>query len=162
MKALTLHQPYATLIAEGVKKSETRTWYAPPHLYGKRLAIHAAKRPLTGDDKELMTEAGLGHLIPRVPRGKIVATAVLNACFQVSSHRSVGSRVVLRIGQVMGSQLVNAPYFEDPWGDYYPGRWIWELLNVQKLPLPLPSRGYQSLWTVPPALEAQMPLRARL
>lgn len=41
MKAITLHQPYASLIAHGYKCIETRTW--PTHYRGS-LAIHAAKR----------------------------------------------------------------------------------------------------------------------
>lgn len=43
MKALTLHQPYASLIARGVKTIETRTWPAPAGLIGERIAIHAGK-----------------------------------------------------------------------------------------------------------------------
>lgn len=45
MKALTLHQPWATLIGLGVKSIETRSWAAPKSLIGQRIAIHAAKRP---------------------------------------------------------------------------------------------------------------------
>ncbi len=41
-KALTFHQPWATLIALGVKTIETRSWSTS---YRGPLAIHAAKRP---------------------------------------------------------------------------------------------------------------------
>lgn len=40
MKALTIHQPYAELIASGAKVIENRTW--PTHHRG-HLAIHAGK-----------------------------------------------------------------------------------------------------------------------
>ncbi len=40
MKALTLHQPWASLIAEGVKTIETRSWSTK---YRGPMAIHAAK-----------------------------------------------------------------------------------------------------------------------
>lgn len=43
MKALTLHQPWASLIALGVKTIETRSWRAPQALIGQRIAIHAGK-----------------------------------------------------------------------------------------------------------------------
>ena len=46
MLALTLWQPYATLIACGAKTIETRSWAAPESLIGQRLAIHAAVRPV--------------------------------------------------------------------------------------------------------------------
>lgn len=44
MKALSLHQPWASLIAEGVKTIETRSWRAPQSMVGQRFAVHAAKR----------------------------------------------------------------------------------------------------------------------
>jgi hypothetical protein len=40
MKALTLTQPWATLVAIGAKTIETRSW---PTSYRGPLAIHAAK-----------------------------------------------------------------------------------------------------------------------
>jgi hypothetical protein len=40
MKAITLHQPWATLVAIEQKKIETRSW---PTSYRGPLAIHAAK-----------------------------------------------------------------------------------------------------------------------
>ena len=40
MKALTLYQPWATLVAIGAKKIETRSWSTP---YRGPLAIHAGK-----------------------------------------------------------------------------------------------------------------------
>lgn len=42
--ALTLWQPWASLIAEGVKTIETRSWKAPDDLIGDTIAIHAAAR----------------------------------------------------------------------------------------------------------------------
>lgn len=41
MKALTVHQPWAQLIAIGVKRIETRSRRAPVALIGERIAIHA-------------------------------------------------------------------------------------------------------------------------
>lgn len=43
MKALTVRQPWASLIALGVKTIETRSWRAPKALIGERIAIHAGK-----------------------------------------------------------------------------------------------------------------------
>lgn len=49
MKALTVRQPWASLIALGVKTIETRSWRAPKALIGERIAIHAGKaRPKIG------------------------------------------------------------------------------------------------------------------
>lgn len=49
MKALTLKEPYAGLIASGKKTIETRTWWPPLTMYpGKQeFIITAAKKPKT-------------------------------------------------------------------------------------------------------------------
>ena len=44
MRAITLWQPWATLVALGVKTVETRPGPAPLRLVGERVAIHAAAR----------------------------------------------------------------------------------------------------------------------
>ena len=44
MKALTLTQPWATLVAMGAKRIETRSWTTN---YRGPLAIHAGKGPST-------------------------------------------------------------------------------------------------------------------
>lgn len=44
MKAISLWQPWASLIACGVKPYETRHWAPPRELIGQRIAIHAAKK----------------------------------------------------------------------------------------------------------------------
>lgn len=43
MKAISLHEPYASIIAAGAKTIETRTWAPPANLTGQRIAIHAAQ-----------------------------------------------------------------------------------------------------------------------
>ena len=44
MRAVTLYQPWASLIALGHRTTETRSWPAPRSLVGSRIAIHAGKR----------------------------------------------------------------------------------------------------------------------
>ena len=45
MRALTIRQPWASLIAHGVKHIETRTRPAPKAMIGQHFAIHAGARP---------------------------------------------------------------------------------------------------------------------
>lgn len=48
VRAITIRQPWASLIAIGVKTIETRSWPAPAAAIGQRLVIHAGtKRPPT-------------------------------------------------------------------------------------------------------------------
>lgn len=44
MKALTIWQPWASLIAYGYKAYEFRGWLPPKHMWGTRIAIHASAR----------------------------------------------------------------------------------------------------------------------
>ena len=58
MKVLTLKQPWATLVAEGIKKYEFRSWKTN---YRGKILIHAGK----GIDKEAMKKfAGLNLTFP--------------------------------------------------------------------------------------------------
>jgi hypothetical protein len=43
MKAITLKQPWASLVASGLKQVENRTWAVPKSIRGERIAIHAGK-----------------------------------------------------------------------------------------------------------------------
>lgn len=98
MKALTLHQPWATLIALNVKTIETRSWRASVSLIGQRIAIHAGShRPLLADvgdwstfyspDREcfIMREYPDGRCAD-LPFGAIVATATLTDCLPMATH----------------------------------------------------------------------------
>src|ERR1700732_4369319 len=44
MKAISLWQPWASLIACGAKPYETRDWAPPESMIGQPIAIHAAKK----------------------------------------------------------------------------------------------------------------------
>lgn len=137
MKALTLRQPWATLVAIGAKKIETRSWKTN---YRGPLAIHASKRfPKSAREHSyqtaglspwhilnVLTEAGYDpHLLPT---GVVVATCIL-------------ARVVCIEG---GFRLPKEP--ELSFGDYTQGRWAWFLRDVSRLPEPVPATGHLGLW----------------
>ena len=74
MKVLTIKQPYASLIAEGIKRYEFRTWKTN---YRGDFLIHAGK----GVDKEAMKR--LAFLNLDYPQGCILAKVTLSDCVQV-------------------------------------------------------------------------------
>lgn len=43
-----------------------------------------------------------------------------------------------------------------PYGDFTPGRWAILFDQIEKLPHPIETRGYQGLWTIPPEIAAQI------
>lgn len=59
MLALTYHQPYAWLVAAGIKDIENRTWKLPEKFKGQRVLVHAASRKVKFDnwyDSQLTNE----------------------------------------------------------------------------------------------------------
>lgn len=77
MKVITIKQPWATLIAEGYKEYEFRTWKTK---YRGDILIHAGK----GVDKEAMNR--FKHLNLEYPQGRIIAKAKITDCVYVDSE----------------------------------------------------------------------------
>ena len=77
MKVLTIKQPFASLIAEGYKEYEFRTWKTK---YRGPLLIHAG----LGVDKEAMKRYEKLNL--NYPKGKIIAKVNLTACIEVDNN----------------------------------------------------------------------------
>ena len=77
MKAITIKQPFATLIAEGLKEYEFRTWKTK---YRGEILIHAGKSV----DKKAMER--YKHLNLEYPLGKIIAKATITDCIYVDNE----------------------------------------------------------------------------
>lgn len=126
MKALTLHQPWASAIAVGLKRYETRSWATS---YRGQLAIHAGKSlpPYAREFIEETRADGIALPDP-MPLGAVVCIADLVACHRTEVRwAGIGAR-------------------EAAWGDWSDGRFAWELANVRVLTPPVPARGAQGLW----------------
>ena len=141
MKALTLCQPYATLVALGYKTFETRgydTRYRGPLLIhaGRTLTYVGGKRGLRETCerepfRRVLTDAGLAD--PNdLPLGVVVAVVDLVETFESS-----------------GSPPQGAPETEVAFGDFAAGRYLWELHRVRRLAEPLAACGHQQLWNPP-------------
>lgn len=140
MKALTLTQPWATLVARGEKQIETRSWRTD---YRGPLAIHAGKG-LAGATEQMLTmlvqrapfyrALGAGRvedIVAGLPRGAVVAVGVL------VNVELIAEATIRSIGRSSN---------EYAFGDYSLGRYAWFLEDVQPLPEPVPARGMQLLW----------------
>jgi hypothetical protein len=156
MKAITLTQPYATLVAMGAKRIETRGWSTR---YRGPLAIHAGKGlgPVGGKDglqdlHELAQQilAGNDKHLPDVtlpdayPRGCVVAVAYLDSCIPTDvliRKKLIFHRIVDKY-----PQFWRLGQFEYMFGDYAPGRYAWLLADVRLVDPPIPATGRQGLW----------------
>ena len=149
MYAITLHQPWATLIALGLKKVETRSWPAPERILGQVIAIHAGKRVVRrpGDRIEQELQNRLGEdWIRTIPAGAVLATATLAGMARVKYVDPMTGHAVHDVRTEMGCAVGVARTHIDPWGDFSPSRWLWFLADVKALPEPVPAVGRQSFW----------------
>lgn len=77
MKTITIKQPYASLIAAGIKKYEFRTWKSK---YRGKLLIHAGK----GIDKKAMEKFKNYNL--EYPSGCIIAICDMVDCVKIDEE----------------------------------------------------------------------------
>jgi hypothetical protein len=135
MKALSLWQPWATLVAIGAKRIETRHWPAPHWLIGQRIAIHATKttRHLWLCEQEPF--AAYVRSAERLPLGAVIATVVLDRCTEITTASA--------------AELEQRSLHEHAFGDYAAGRHAWLLHDVQPVAPPLPVTGRQGIFDVP-------------
>lgn len=146
MKAITVWQPWASLIALGLKPYEFRAWPAPGRLVGHRIAIHAGARPVKRQEVQDLIlrlrgpEAWTTGLRPdalawleRVHheamwRSAIVATAIL------------GKPVLAnRISAELGGPVNDSTRDEH-------AMWAWPMLEIEGLKPPVDARGAQGFW----------------
>ena len=146
MKALTLHQPWASLIAHGVKTIETRSWAPPARVIGERIAIHAGKRVVRGTlsrgTREEIAQLYGPKWWERIPTGAVVCTAVLSDVRRVVGRRGG----VAQLSPSLGKDWRGSQVEVDPHGDFDMGRWLWILRDIETLDPPAPALGHQGLW----------------
>jgi len=138
VKALTLTQPWATLVAIGAKRYETRSWGTD---YRGPLAIHAAKgfpmwaRALCDELPFQVVLSGAGYYWHTLPVGKVLACCQLVACSKIA----FGNDPLWPSGRSLSEN-------ERAFGDWTPGRYAWELADVVLLLEPIPAKGALGLW----------------
>ena len=149
MKALTLIQPWATLIALGAKHIETRSW---PTKHVGWLAITASKG-FPRECRDLMLEEPFRSALERyvsacgeepvLPRGAVVCLAHLQAC-RPTEYWKAGARIFGK----------GEREYELAFGDFRDGRFGWYFDQVKQLKQPVPCKGARGLWDVPTDLAA--------
>lgn len=125
--ALTLHEPFASLIAVEEKIIETRSW-KPQIELPIRLAIHAGK----SRESLRLAPPSMLETLKRYGREPVfgAVVCVVDVVDIEPTHRL---RPVLD-----GKEL--------SYGNYTPGRWGWWVEVVEIYPEPIPARGIQGLW----------------
>jgi hypothetical protein len=154
IKALSILQPFASLIVLGAKHYETRSWTTD---YRGSLAIHASKRLL---EKWLMLclqepahsvlRAAGYRFSTDLPRGLILGTVDLLDCIPVEQLQSA----------IQEGRLPDFTAQELLLGDYRPGRYAWRLGNPRLLTVPAAATGRLRLFEV--TLASEPPILPKL
>ena len=140
MKAITIKQPWASLIAFGEKYNETRSWRTK---YRGEIFIHAGKQV----DKEAfnmecikdtLNKHGI-YKVEDLPTGCIIAKCKLTDVRQVLSEN-------YHEGVISFTDLSELKGKEIAFGDYSKGRYAWKLEDIIQLKEPIPCKGQLSIW----------------
>lgn len=160
MKVLTLHEPWASLIAYGWKEVETRDWYTS---YRGPLAIHAALRKPDPTELSRITftlaayrpdgapKGCCGFEVPPLTFGAVVCVCQLVACLPGPLAEYNAKKLHEWFEPKRGWEL------ERQFGDYGAGRWAWILRDVQRLDRPFAVRGNRKLWNWAAPLDLPVP-----
>jgi len=158
MKALTIWQPWASLIMAGAKPYEFRGWRPPRSIIGQRIVIHAGAR-------RMRREEWL-DLCYRTVREKDGIYEGDFTCLHASlAHHHLGElkydsdSVVYSAG--LGTAIVGEPRLgtdiaaefctdlvNDSDRDDH-ANWGWPMLDIEVWPEPIPMSGKQGLWNWP-------------
>src|SRR4051812_20899098 len=123
MKAITIHQPYAELIAAGVKRVENRSWKTN---FRGTVAIHAGRA-----DSHELRDAATAHALEfdELTRGAIIAVGEIVDCvtlIDAKQRRLAGDG----LAWLADHAHANGPY-------------CWILANVRRLETPIAATGKQ-------------------
>ena len=121
IKVLTLKQPWATLVAEGIKKYEFRSWKTN---YRGRILIHAG----AGIDKEDM--AKFKDLNLEFPSKRIIAEVEIEDC--------------LLLDEELNKKIINENNIA--YGSKYRTGYAWKLKNAKKVKSNKVINGKLGLW----------------
>ena len=158
MKAITLWQPHASLVAEGMKPYDFQRWASPIVLTDTRIAIHASKRPMKGPELHALIDklralpsdrhfllggfkAGALAFLERVAEGKVELPLGCFVCTAILG-RSLNFEEFGRVLGIRFNEDANQEHFH----------YAWPLTSIERLPDIPHSRGAKGFWPVPHGL----------
>lgn len=124
MKVITLKQPWATLVAEGLKEYEFRSWKIN---YRGEMLIHAGK----GVDKETMKKVAKLNLV--YPSSKIVAKVEIVDCIKLDYEKNIKINNENKL--IYGHNSNREGY-------------AWKLNNITKIDSKKKISGKQGIWNI--------------
>lgn len=140
MTAITLKHPWAFAVTDLGKRIENRSWRPPTSAIKKWHGIHGGVTPKGGnrtealDDLKRLIDTGLA---PPVDLDEAIRPGIVGVWWL--------ERV---IAENTAEPLLSDPWFAGPYG--------WVFPKVVKFAEPIPCKGGQGLWVVPPDVHELM------
>jgi hypothetical protein len=159
MKALTIWQPWASLIIAGAKPYEFRSWRPPASLIGQRIVIHASARKLHHEDS-----SHIYHLLALRDKCETIELAAAETCLIPEKAIPVLNKALqhgLPIACGLGTAIVGEPRLGTEIAEEFGvprandsdrdehANWGWPMLEIEAWPEPVPMKGKQGLWNWP-------------
>jgi hypothetical protein len=139
VRALTICQPYAELIARGIKRVENRTWEM---MYRGPLLIHAGK------SRKFLSGDNYGIPLDEMDWGAVVAAVDVVACKHISQIETERAKKhMMRQPGDFPSHLeflLRHEHVEGPFCIVFG--------NIRRLTTPIPFKGAQGIFNVPTEL----------
>ena len=155
MKALSLLQPWASLVVLGHKHIETRSWNTK---YRGKLLIHASGKKGHVDLRE---DEFYKHYCPLYERNKIEAIEKLPIGSIIGKVNLLEVITTERARELIGekSNIFNEEFLkgnkekELAFGDYSEGRYAWLLSDPVLFKKPIPAKGQLGIWNYEGGIE---------
>jgi hypothetical protein len=150
LSAITIWQPWASLISEGAKRFEFRAWPAPTRLWGERIAIHAAARPMKLQE--------VRELLRRLKGPEWRSTGLVRKPAIALLEDILAGRAVIPLSSVVCTVKLGQPVrdkeladrlgtvFVNDSGRSEHSNWGWPLTEIERLVPVVPARGQQGWW----------------
>ncbi|MGE0547582.1 MAG: ASCH domain-containing protein [Kofleriaceae bacterium] len=149
MKALTLTQPWAGLVASGIKRIENRPWKPSAKMIGERFAIHASRaidRDAWRGIIEIAPEVALDYPGPMAPACRVHRLAEITSAI---------------IGVATVVTWVTHPHQIDAYTSPEQTKWFFGpvgfvLTDIHTIAAPVPCKGALGFWQVPDDVARQV------
>ena len=154
IRALTIWQPWASLIAAGAKPYEWRGWEAPRRLVGQRIAIHAGARKAQRHE--------IASLMLDIERTGAAGTSLVISVARPLLERWHSSPGLLPLSSVVCTAVLGTPITARAYAEQRGQaaldsdridhtKWGWPLSGVEVLEPFVPAKGAQGFWLWQPA-----------
>lgn len=150
-RIITLHQPWASAIAKGIKGVETRSYpisskyFSPNETKNPgRLYIHSGQKDIEDSDIEIIKTNSQKLEIEYTLNWDLPKGIILCEC-EVLSCRKITQKIIDTTSNL-----------EKLWGYWEIGRWAWYLKVTKVFTEEIKHKGQQKLHLVPPSIRVQI------